>query len=346
MAVLTPGVYTYSEWAMRNDSSGKIATLVNLLSQNNGIMEDMLSVECTAGNAFEFTQVTSLPQPTRRSYNQGITPTLGTVAKQVQTCVEYDDTSLIDDSLGRLGGNLQERRAQEIQLHTQGMGQKVASDLFYSNNATDPTAFTGFANIYNTVTTSTSQIANNVIDCGGTQSTNASIWLITWGPKQIHTIFPQGIPAGLQLLDKGLQRVYDSDAKAFYAWESWLQWSIGLAIHDWRFAVRACNIDVTLFGGGSAADLIGILAAMVVKPPVMPAGVGPVQTSDAPQVSMGSRSCFYVNRTVYLALFNQARDKSNVLLQMREWGGHVVMDYLGVPIRIVDALTNAETRVV
>ncbi len=331
MATITPGVFTYSEWALRMDPGG--------------IMADMLAVECTSGNAFEFTQVTSLPSPTRRAYNQGISPTIATVGKQIQTAVEYDDTVLIDQSLARLGGNLQGLRQQEDFLHMQGMTQTIASDLFYSNNNTDPTAFTGFANIYNTVTTSTSQIANNVIDCGGTGSTNASMWLITWGPKQIHTIFPQGLPAGIQHMDKGLQRVYDANAKAYYAYETWLQWNIGLAIHDWRFAVRACNIDVTTFGSGSAPDLIAILAAMVMKPPVMPAGVGPVQTSDDPRTQMG-RSAIYVNRTVYLALDLQAQNKTNMLLQMQEWAGHTILTYRGIPIRIVDKLTNAETKVV
>ena len=45
MATITPGVFTYSEWAMRMDPNGNISQLVNLLSQENGIMADMLAVE-------------------------------------------------------------------------------------------------------------------------------------------------------------------------------------------------------------------------------------------------------------------------------------------------------------
>lgn len=347
MATLTPGVFTYAEWALRMDPTGKIATLVNLMSQENGILADALAVECQSGNAFEFTQVVALPTPTRRAYNQGITATMGSVTKQIQTCVEYDTLSTIDDSLARLGGNLGALRAQEDQLHMEGLNQTVASDLFYGNNTTNPTQFTGLSNIYNTVTTSTSQIANNVIDCGGTGSTNASMWLLTWGPKHIHTLFPKGIPAGMQHVDRGLQNTYDASSRLFLAWQTWLQWNMGLAIHDWRFGVRAANIDVTLFGGGSAPNLIGTLAAMVYKPPVMPAGAAPVQTSDDPtNVQMGTRSAIYVNRTVYLALDLQAQDKTNLLLNMREWDGHVVLSYRGIPFRTVDALTIAETQVV
>jgi hypothetical protein len=345
MATITPGVFTYSEWAMRMDPTGKIATMVNLLSQENGILADAYAVECQSGNAFEFTQVVKLPTPAKRSYNQGIAATMAAVAKQVQTCSEYADLAKIDDSLARLGGNLAELRGNEDMLHMQGMSQMVASDLFYSNNLSNPTSFTGFANIYNTVSTATSNIANNVIDCGGTGSTNASMWLVGWGPKQIHTIFPKGIPAGMQHRDIGLLPVLDASGNTFLAWQTWMQWNIGLAIHDWRYAVRACNIDTTLFGTGSAPNLIAILAAMVLKPPVMPAGAGPVQTSDDPTVVIG-RSAIYVNRTVYLALDLQAQDKTNLLLQMTQWDGHTILAYRGIPIRIVDALTNAESRVV
>lgn len=345
MATLTPGVFTYSEWAARMDPTGKTSTLVNLLSQENGILDDCLAVECQSGNAFEFTQVVKLPTPSRRAYNQGISATQGAAAKQTTTCTEYADLALIDQSLARLGGNLAELRGQEDQLHLQAMGQLVASDLFYSNRSTDPTQFTGLANIYNTVNPATSNIANNVIDCGGTGSTNASMWLVTWGPKQIHTIFPNGLPAGLQHMDQGLQNTYDANNKLFIAYQTWMQWNLGLAIHDWRFAVRACNIDVTQFGSVASANLIGILAAMVMKPPVMPAGSGPVQTSDTPSVTTG-RSAIYVNRSVYLALDLQAQNKTNLLLNMMQWDGHTILGYRGIPIRIVDALTNTESRVV
>ncbi len=345
MSTITPGVFTYSEWAVRRDADGELSQLVNLKSQNNAILADMMAAECTAGNAFQFTQVTSLQTATRRSYNQGVSPGINTAGKQTQTAIEYAVVSQIDESLGQLGGQLAASRMQEDRLSMEGLQQKVASDLFYSNNTTDPTAFTGFSNIYNTVTTSTSQIANNVIDCGGTQSTNASLWLICWGPKQIHTIFPQGMMAGMQHIDRGLQPVQDAAAKTYYAYVSWLKWNIGLAIHDWRFAARACNIDVTLFGGGSSADLISILNALVFKPSVMPAGVAPVQTADDPNISMG-RAAFYCNRTIALALDLQAQNKTNVLLKMEQWDGMSITTYRGIPIRIVDKLTIAETKVV
>src|SRR6185369_4565715 len=121
MAVITPGVFTYSEWAMRMDPTGKTAYLVNLLSQNNPMLSEMMAVPCQNGNAFEFTQVTSLPTPVNRAYNQGVNPTLATVGKQMTTAVEYSYTTVLDASLADLNGNRNEVRAREIQLHMQAM---------------------------------------------------------------------------------------------------------------------------------------------------------------------------------------------------------------------------------
>jgi hypothetical protein len=58
------------------------------------------------------------------------------------------------------------------------------------------------------------------------------------------------------------------------------------------------------------------------------------------------RAAIYVNRTVYGALERQVTNKTNILLQLREWDGMTVLTYRGIPIRIVDALLNTESRVV
>lgn len=346
MATTTPTIMTYPEWALRHDRDGKVSTLVNMMSQSNEIMDDLLTVECQSGNAYEYTQVVKLPTPSRRSYNQGVAASLSGVAKQTATCVEYADWVKFDKSLADLNGNSAEIRAQEVGMHMQGLGQTLASDLFYGAKSTDPTQFNGLATIYNTVTAATSNIATNVIDGGGTGSDNTSLWLLTWGPKQIHTIYPKGSTAGIFHKDYGDLPALDSNNLEFPALRDWISWKIGLAIHDWRFAVRACNIDVSDLNTANAANLITLMTQMVYKPPIMPRGVAPVQDSDAyPRLEMG-RSAFYCNRTLRTYLDLQAQNKTNVLLRMEEWEGHNVTTFRGIPIRTVDAITDSETRVV
>lgn len=348
MSTITPGAFTYSEWALRHDPTGKVSTLVNMMSQSNGILSDMLTVECQSGNAYEYTQVVKLPTPSRRIYNQGVARTVSGVAKLTATCMEYADWSFFDASLAELGGNVNELRAQEDALHMDALGIQVAYDLFYGNRSSDPTQFTGLSNIYNTVSTSTSPIANNVIDCQGTGGDNASMWLVYWGDTKIHTIFPRGTQAGLQMKDYGnTVPGIDSNGYEFPAYRTYLSWKLGLAIHDWRYAVRACNIDVSDLSGGGAANLINILVRMVNRTPTAPAGVAPVQSMDGPYNNPpGGRAAIYVNRTIAEYLQLQAMNKTNVLLQLTQWQGMNVTTFRGIPIRVCDALLSTETRVV
>jgi hypothetical protein len=53
-----------------------------------------------------------------------------------------------------------------------------------------------------------------------------------------------------------------------------------------------------------------------------------------------------MNRTLATYLDLQAMNKTNVLLKMEEWDGEAVTTFRGIPIRVVDALTTSETRVV
>lgn len=345
MATLAPTIMTYPEWALRHDRNGKVATLVNMMSQSNEILDDMLTTECQSGNAFEFTQVVKIPTIGRRQYNAGVAASLASVAKQTTTCVEYADWVKFDKSLADLNGNVAEVRAQEVGLHMQALGQQVASDLFYASNSTDVTAFNGLASIYSTISSTTSKIAQNVIDGGGRGSDNTSLWLITWGPRQIHTIYPKGTQAGIFHKDYGDLPALDSNSLEFPALRDYISWKIGMAVHDWRFGVRACNISTNALNSSNAANLITLMTQMVYKPPIMPAGVAPVQDSDAmPRLEMG-RSAFYCNRTLRTYLDLQAQNKTNVLLRMEEWDGHNVTTFRGIPIRTVDAITDAEAAV-
>lgn len=348
MATLTPGAFTYAEWALRHDPNGAVATMVNMMSQTNGILDDMLTVECQSGNAFQYTQIVKLPTPSRRVYNQGVARTISAAAQLTATAKAYADQVVIDKDIVELNGNGNEVRAAEDMIHMQALGQLVASDLFYGNAASDPTQFTGLANIYNTVSTATSAIAKNVLDMGGTGSTNTSVWLVNWGPKAIHTIYPKGSQAGMKHQDFGLvPNISDANNNTFPGYMSWLEWKLGLAIHDWRQCVRACNVDVSLLSGGSAPNLINMLAKMVHRLPVQPVGVGPVNTSDAvPDKIVMNRPAFYCDRTVLEYLDLQAQNKTNVLLKLVEWDGMVILTYRGVPIRCVDALLDTESRVV
>lgn len=346
MATLGTTALTYADWAKRVDDGYKIAAIVELLSQTNEILIDMLTVEGNLPTGHKTTVRTGLPQATWRLLNYGVPNAKSTTAQIIDTCGNLETYAVVDKDIADLNGNTAAFRSSEARAFLEGMSQQVATTVMYGNTAVNPERFTGFSPRYNTVTTATAQTANNVIDMGGTGSTNTSIWLVTWGDMTTHGIFPKGKTTGLQHRDMGEWPVTDSNGNTYQAYRDHFKWEIGLTVRDWRYNVRLANIDVTLLNGASAANIINGLVRGLYRLPTTGAGMGPVQTSDAPTVqgAMG-RTVIYCNRVVRTYLDLQAMNKTNVLLQMNQFEGHVVTTFRGVPIRTVDALLNTESRI-
>lgn len=346
MATLGTTVLTYADWAKRVEDD-RIATIVELLSQTNEIMDDMLVMEGNLPTGHKTTVRTGLPTATWRLLNYGVPNGKSTTAQIVDTCGLLETFNNIDEEIAELNGNTQAFRMSETMAFLEGMSQQMASTLIYGNTAVNPERFMGFAPRYNTVTTASSQTANNVIDCGGTGSDNTSIWIVTWGSNTVHGIFPKGGRTGLQHNPlPGKWPVLDANGNQYMAYKEQYKWKLGLTVRDWRYIVRLANIDVSDLSTVNAPNLINALVRAYRRMPTTPTSMSPVQTSDAPSIrgSMG-RTVVYGNRTVSTFLDLQAMNKTNVLLTQGEFGGKPVTAFRGIPIRTVDAILNTEARI-
>jgi hypothetical protein len=345
MATIGSTALTLADWAKRRDEDYRIAAIVELLSQTNEILDDMLFVEGNLPTGHKTTVRTGLPQATWRLLNYGVPNGKSTTAQIVDTTGDLEVYANIDKDLADLNGNTAEFRLSEVRAFLEGMTQQVASTLMYGNTAVNPERFMGFSPRYNSVSTATAQTAANVIDMGGTGSTNTSIWVITWGADTVHGIFPKGKITGLQHKDMGEWPVQDANGNTYQAYKDHFKWECGLTVRDWRYCVRLANIDVTLLNGVNAANILNGLVRGLRRMPTGMARANSVQTSDAPSISgpMG-RPVIYCNRVVSTYLDLQAMNKTNVLLAMREYEGHVVTEFRGIPVRSVDALLNTEAR--
>ncbi len=347
MTVLGGTALTYADWAKRLDDDGKTATIIELLSQTNEILDDMLVVEGNLPTGTKTTVRTGLPQATWRLLNYGVPKTKSTTAQVTDNCGMLEVYSEIDKYLAELNGNSASFRLSEDMAFLEGMNQQMATTLFYGNTLVNPERFMGFAPRYNTVTLATAQTAANVIDGGGTGSTNASIWLVCWGPNTVNGLFPKGQISGLQHRDLGEWTLLDPNGNQYQGYRTHYKWDMGLTVRDWRYVVRICNIDVSLLGGVNAANLITLLIRAVHRLPTAPVGVSPVQKTDAPDSGMTMGRCvFYMNRVLSTYLDIQAANKTNVLLKMEQWDTKAVTTFRGIPIRTVDALLNTEARIV
>ena len=346
MATIGTTVLTLADWAKRQDDNGKTAVVVDLLSQTNQLMDDMLWMEGNQTSGHKTTIRTGLPTGTWRQLYQGVQPTKSTTAQITEACGNIETYSVVDKDIADLNGNTADFRMSEDAAFLEGLTQQVAGAFIYSNALSTPAQIMGLAPRYATIQTANAATATNVIDMGGTGSTNTSIWVIGWGPRSVAGIFPRGKITGLQHKDLGEVTEIVSDGSRYQVYRSHYKWECGLAVMDWRYVVRLCNIDVTTLGGGSPPNLINALVSAFHRMPTAPTGSRISTDPSRPSGPVGATNfAIYCNRPVASALDRQAMNKTNVLLSLDQWNGKPVTTFRGVPIRVVDQILSTEARI-
>jgi hypothetical protein len=332
MSTLSSNALTLIDFAKRLDPDGKVPTIVELLSQTNEVLQDMMFMEGNLPTGHRTTVRTGLPTVAWRLLNQGVQPSKSTTAQVDEQCGMLEAWSEVDKDLAMLNGNTADFRLSEAQAFIEAMNIEMAQTLFYGNQGTAPEEFTGLSIRYSSTSAGNGQ---NIIKAGGSGSDNTSIWLVCWGPQTVHGIFPKGSKAGLMHEDLGEVTVETSAGIAgtrLRAYQDHWQWKCGLALKDWRYAVRIANIDVSnLTGKSSAADLIEYMIRAIHRLPAM--GMG--------------KCAFYMNRTVKQMLDIQRRDdvQSGGSLIYNDVDGKLIPSFRGIPIRTTDALLETESAI-
>ena len=96
MATLGTSVMTYADWAKRVEDGYKIGTIIELLSQTNEILLDMLTLEGNLPTGHKTTVRTGLPTATWRFLNYGVPGSKSTTAQVVDTCGNLEAFATID----------------------------------------------------------------------------------------------------------------------------------------------------------------------------------------------------------------------------------------------------------
>jgi hypothetical protein len=328
---------------------GKQAYIAEMLSQSIETLEDVPMKEANEIGGHEFVFRTSIPAGAWRQYNQGIPYSKSTTAKARVGLGSLEDYSQVDRMLAEDSGDIDQFRENEDVAFLEGMGQTMEQTLWYGNTAVTPAEFMGMAPFYNTVSTANAQNAQNVIDCLGTGTSNTSLWLVCWGERTIFGLYPRGSKAGITMEDKGdTVPGFDSVGNRFEAYTSWFRHQLGVCPQDWRYGVRAANIDVTNAGlaGPNALDFFATMAEMMLFPPHLGKGTSGITKTDAPNdPAPGIRPVFYTNRTGRHWMDVQAMRDRQVLLRIDDYAGRVVDAYRGIPIKISDQILTTEARV-
>jgi hypothetical protein len=319
--------------AKRLDPDGKIAKIVELLAQTNEILMDIPFKEANEMTSHVTTVRTGLPAVYWRNINQGVQPSKSTTAQIKEGIGMLEAWSECDVKLAKLSGNEKAYRLSEAQAFLEAMNQESAQTIFYGNSATAPEEFNGLAIRYSSLSAGNGQ---NIVDAGGTGSDNSSIYLVCWGENTVHGVFPKGSKAGIEHQDLGEQTIENAGGVTgarMRVYQDKFNWDLGIALKDWRYVVRICNIDISnlVANSGSQADLTNFMIKAVHR--IFNKNMG--------------RCVFYMNRTVFEFLDIQRRDDvvAGGSLDYAVVDGKAIYSFRGIPVKIVDALLETEARV-
>jgi hypothetical protein len=332
MATLSTIHPTLLDFKNALDPNDKVARIIEMLSQTNEILDDMVWLEGNLPTGHVSNVRTGLPAPTWRKLYGGVQPTKSSVRKVTDSCGMLEAYAEVDKKLADLNGNTEAFRLSEDRAHLEGMNQELAASLFYANEATAPEEITGFGPRFNDQSALNGE--NILTDAATPDSTdNASIWLVVWGENTVHGIYPKGSKAGFDMQDLGEVTIENVDGSGgrMQGYRTHYQWDAGLCVRDWRYVVRVqVDFENLTKDAATGPDLTDLLVQALELPP---------------SLSMG-KPAFYMNRTMRTWLRRQMINKTkNSSLTLETMAGKKVLAFDGVPIRRVDALTATEAGI-
>ena len=238
--------------------------------------------------------------------------------------------SEVDKKLADLSGNVGAFRLSEAKAFIEAINQEMAGTLFYGNSGLAPEEFNGLAIRYGDLTANN---ATNLVSGGGAtgQTDCTSIWFVVWGENTVHGIFPKGSTVGLQRVDRGVEVVETAAGSTatptgtrMEAYREKFSWDAGLVVKDWRFAVRVHSIDIS----SDSTDYFDVMTKAYHR---------------LPNLNVG-KPVIYMNRTISQRLDLLARSDVSAGggLTWETVDGAIIKRFRGIPIRVVDAITETE----
>ena len=324
MAIIADKYFSLLDYAKQFDESGQELAIAEVLSKSNPIIGDALVIESNLDSGHEYAVRTGIPEGTWRRAYQGIEPAKATTKVVVEGYGTLSAYSVVDKLIAEKGGNLQAVRTGQSKAIIAGMSNTMAHNMIYGNAGETPERFTGLAARYSAL--SGAESAKNVISAGGsTNGQNSSIYLVVWDTDKVFTFFPKGSKAGIQRVDHGLVNHVDASGNEYPAYKEYFEWKLGLAVQDWRYAGRICNIDVT----DVPSTLIDKMCELEEK----------IQS-----LQLG-KPVWYMNRTVKAALRKLASSKQNVQYTPDQITSRPMMTFNEIPVHVCDAIADTENVV-
>jgi len=230
---------------------GSVIQVAQTLDEmNDGILSHVNFIEGNMETGHQHAQQTSLPSVSLGAVNKGVVSRKGTTAQVTDTVSRLESLSEVASNMLERSPNPALSRMQYDLPHVESMHQRFFYNLWYGQVADNPLLYNGLTFRYSDPTENN---GDNIIDGSGGVSTAGrtdlqSIWIIKWGPMTVTGIIPKRSVPGLQRQDWG-EYLLEDDGSGTNArikvYGTYFRWDAGIAIPDWRYAVRICNIPVT-----------------------------------------------------------------------------------------------------
>ena len=291
-------VRTISEWHKIFADQGLDIAVINAISQDTSILDDMLWMQANGMDGHTTTILNGLPDVYWRRLYKGIPMSKSKISQVRDSMGMLEARSMIDSKMMDMNkGNKANYRMSENKAFIEAMRQKLAATVIYGSVDVNPDGFHGLDPRY------AHKDAPNVVDAGGTAADRCtSMWGIVWGEREVHGIFPKGGQGGLKHQALGEQDYFDDEGHAYRGVGDLFTWNAGLSVRDWRCVVRICNIDTTKLELEKGQTGFVDLHRMTIK------------AKNLIPAEKRSRLKWYCNQDVMTALELQASDAGNVRL--------------------------------
>lgn len=253
-------------WTFRDLASGRTPqglvdrAVVDMMAQENPLLQDVLWKECNKGREDFVTIRTGMPEAVTRAFYEGWTGTKGSKKQVTNACCRVSTGIEFDWALYQQDKDKQAFLSDEQRAHSSVMGDKAAGLLVYGDTKDDPKGINGFAKTfseYGAVTGSGMVTddakaafycfnAGKAAEAGSSASTIArrSIFLVGWGARSAHGIYPEGTQAGIKIDQLECQTIRLADGSNLKMGLQEMNWWLGLNIRDFRHCGRIANINV------------------------------------------------------------------------------------------------------
>ena len=317
----TTSQLTLLELAKRIDPRGEAAKIANILAEDNEVLTDAQWGEANNITSHKVVRVDYLPTGTWRGVNQGVPKEASTTTQVNEPIGLLESYSDIDKAVVDMSPNPRQTRMTEASFFIEGMGQTLASAIMYGDHAADPLQLHGLAPRMNSLSSA------RVVGGGGTGADLTSVYVVQWGLDKVFMCYPRGSKTvGIDHEDLGEVTLLDSSSNQYQGFKDHFISRCGLVVRNSKCIARVANIE----SAGSSNlfnedDLITVLNQMR---------------------SAGKGATIYVNATIKTQMEIALVARANVNFSVvNGLGGVPVLTFRGLPVRLVEKITNTESAI-